>query len=117
MASWRIPIEDAEDSACQMIMLGHQAMQQDEFVKSFSYMPKRIKTHHLRFLQGLPQTGPVRAKGLYDHFGSVETIVNASENELQQVEGIRAKAAKGIRELVLGTSYADHPDEIISVHD
>lgn len=118
MASWRIPVvytKDAGDSAYQMIMLGYQAMQRDEFVRSYGYKPKRIKAHRLRFLQGLPQTGPVRAKRLYDHFGSIEAIVRASENELQQVEGIGAKAAKSIREFVLETSSVEHPVKIISV--
>ncbi|WP_296857052.1 helix-hairpin-helix domain-containing protein [uncultured Methanobrevibacter sp.] len=35
-----------------------------------------------------------------EHFGNVSSVFNASENELQEVEGIGEKTAKSIREVI-----------------
>jgi len=37
---------------------------------------------------------------LLQHFGSVEKVLNASESELQEVDGIGEKTAKNIRKVV-----------------
>lgn len=101
--SWRIPVvysENTEDSAVQLLMLGRQMLRQNEVVRLHSYKPKRLKNHRLRFIQGFPQIGPATALRLYEHFGSIEAIVNADINELKKVEGIGKKTAEKIREFV-----------------
>jgi len=39
-------------------------------------------------VEGLPNVSAVLAKRLLMHFGSIKDIANASEEELQEVEGI-----------------------------
>jgi DNA excision repair protein ERCC-4 len=61
-------------------------------------------TKGLYLLQGLPQVGPMLAKRLIEHFGSVSKIINASTEELMEVEGIGTSIAAKIRD-VLDSDY------------
>ena len=54
-------------------------------------------------VESLPLIGPVQAKRLLEHFGSVGKVFSASEEELQEVEGIGEMRAKKIREVVDAT--------------
>lgn len=55
-------------------------------------------------VEGLPGISAVLAKRLLEHFGTVEGVMTASEEELQKVRGIGPEKAKEIRE-VLTTPY------------
>lgn len=50
-----------------------------------------------RILQGLPGIGPERARRLVEHFGSIESVIQATPEELAEVPGIGATTAKAIR--------------------
>ncbi len=61
---------------------------------------KRPRGKHktqLGILQSLPGIGPSTAKNLLEQFGSVEAILAADEQALQEVSGIGAGKAKAIR--------------------
>ena len=62
--------------------------------------PVSLWEQQLFIIESLPNIGPVNAKNLLQHFGSVEKVINASESELQEVEGIGKKTAKNIRKVV-----------------
>lgn len=64
------------------------------------YRPKGLKARRLYALQGLPGVGKKRAKILLDHFGSIEQVILADEEELAEVDGIGRLTAMAIRELV-----------------
>ncbi|HEC82839.1 MAG TPA: hypothetical protein ENI53_03025 [Thermoplasmatales archaeon] len=54
-----------------------------------------------RFIvEGLPNVSAVLAKRLLNHFGNVRRVMNASIQELQEVEGIGKKKAELINEVV-----------------
>ncbi len=53
-------------------------------------------------VESLPMIGPAVAKNLLDYFKSVEKVFNASESELQKVEGVGEKRAKEIRRIIAG---------------
>ncbi|MCI0497091.1 MAG: DEAD/DEAH box helicase [Thermoplasmata archaeon] len=53
-------------------------------------------------VEGLPNVSGVLAKRLLDHFGSVRAVMNASEEELQAVQGIGKVKAKAIIDTVDG---------------
>ncbi len=56
-----------------------------------------------RFIvESLPNVSGVLAKRLLEHFGSVQNVVNANEDELREVEGIGGVKAKDIGEVVRG---------------
>lgn len=71
------------------------------------YRPKGRKARQLYVLQSLPNIGKKRAETLLEHFGGVEAVMTAAENELTEVEGIGAPIAEKIRNLVQesGVSY------------
>ncbi len=60
---------------------------------------KAAKTELRRFLYGLgiPEVGTAVARDLAEHFRSFEKIRDASEEELEEVEGIGPKMTEGIR--------------------
>lgn len=51
-------------------------------------------------IAGLPGISRVISKRLLEHFGSVEKVFNASEEDLKKVNGIGDKLAKNIRRVV-----------------
>jgi len=55
------------------------------------------KRTQLHILQGLPGIGTQRAALLLKHFGSIEAVVLASQEELQSVDGIGPDTADKIR--------------------
>jgi len=71
------------------------------------YRPKGKKARQLYVLQGLPSIGAKRADTLLEHFGGVEAVMSATEDELAEVAGIGAPIAEKIRNLVkeTGVSY------------
>ncbi len=100
IASWQIPViysKNKDDSTEQLVLLAKQDRRQALLVKSSGYKSKRIKTQRMRFLQGLPGTGPVMASRLLNHFGSIEKIAQASLKELLEIEGIGKRTAIRIR--------------------
>ena len=62
--------------------------------------PKGKRRAQLQMLQGLPGVGPGRAARLLDEFGSVESVLTASTDDLTAVDGIGAKIAGAIRWVV-----------------
>ncbi len=47
-------------------------------------------------VESLPQVGPTAAKALLEHFGSIHKLVNATKEELKEVENIGPKKAQAI---------------------
>ena len=63
--------------------------------------PVRSVPEQQRFLiEGLPFVSAVSARRLLGHFGSVRRIINATHAELCEIEGIGAKKAQAIREII-----------------
>ncbi|MBM3282196.1 MAG: DEAD/DEAH box helicase [Candidatus Diapherotrites archaeon] len=51
-------------------------------------------------VESLPGIGPTVAKTLLEHFGSIQKIVNASKDELKEVENIGPKKAQTILDVI-----------------
>lgn len=73
-------------------------------VQRAGYRPKGRKARQLYVLQSLPNIGSRRAKTLLEHFGGVEAVMSATEDELAEVAGIGAPIAEKIRNLVKESS-------------
>lgn len=105
--AWNIPIlysADAKESAELLYLLykqGKTAVAMPGPGKAY-YKPRRQTEKRIQFLQGLPDTGPVRASRLLDHFGSIEKVITADINSLRSVDGIGKKGAERIREFLVG---------------
>ena len=57
-------------------------------------------------VSAVAEVGPVTARALLEHFGSVEAVMGADEEALQAVDGVGDVTAERIRD-VTGTAYAD----------
>jgi ERCC4-related helicase/ERCC4-type nuclease len=60
------------------------------------------RDRRLFLLEGLPGVSAVLARRLLGHFGTVEAVTNASEEELLKVNGIGRKTATEIRRILTG---------------
>jgi ERCC4-type nuclease len=69
-------------------------------VQRFGYRPKGKKARQLYVLQSLPNIGKKRAEALLEHFGGIEAVMSAGEDELAEVNGIGTPIAEKIRNLV-----------------
>ena len=103
-ALWYIPIifsRSKEDTRDIFMMIGRQdETYVDVIPLRGGYRPKRLKSKQLYLLQGLPHIGPMLAKRLMEHFRTVSRIMNASIEQLSEVEGIGRVSAKKIREVL-----------------
>ena len=61
-------------------------------------------------LETFPMLGPKRARQLLEHFGNIQNIINASEQELKEIPGMGEKRAKAIRNVV-NQKYNSEDDE------
>jgi ERCC4-type nuclease len=81
-------------------ILGMLAKQEQTGVPEISLVPKRKADDppdlQRRVIEMLPGSGRVMAKALLRHFGSVQAVITASENELRAVKGVGAKTARQI---------------------
>lgn len=64
------------------------------------YRPKTWRKRAVFFLSGLPGVGPKRAAYLLSRFGSLRTVLNASEEELASVSRVGPALASRIRALL-----------------
>lgn len=101
---FQIPVlrsTDPEESARLLIYAAQQLVRQESGnVIRHGYQPKQRRRRQIYILQGLPGIGMEKAGRLLDHFGSVEAVMTASEEQLQKVEGIGEKIAHGIRSIL-----------------
>jgi DNA excision repair protein ERCC-4 len=92
---------DPEETVC---LMRYTAVQGVRFAKGgfqrAGYRPKGRKARQLYVLQSLPSIGKKRAETLLEHFGGVEAVMSATEDELAEVAGIGAPIAEKIRNLV-----------------
>lgn len=103
-AVWYIPVifsRSKEDTRNIFLMISRQdETYMDVVPLRGGYRPKRLKSKQLYLLQGLPQIGPLLAKRLIEHFRSVSNVMNASIEELTEIDGIGRVSAEKIREVL-----------------
>jgi len=103
-AIWYVPViysRSKEDTKDIFMMIGRQdETYMDVVPLRGGYRPKRLKSKQLFVLQGLPQVGPMLARRLIERFSSVSKVMNASIDELTEVEGIGKVSAEKIREVL-----------------
>ena len=97
-----IPTRNSEDTAAMIkrIAVREQTGEKTHIQIRTDKKPTSLWEQQLFIIESLPNIGPVNAKALLQHFGTVEKVINASESELQEVEVIGKKTAKSIRKVV-----------------
>lgn len=97
-----IPTRSAEDTAAMIrrIAIREQTQNKVEIQVRTEKKPLTLWEQQLFIVESLPNVGPVNARKLLEEFGSVQEIINASEEDLQKVDGIGKKIARSIRKVV-----------------
>ncbi len=97
-----IPTRNAQDTAAMIkrIAIREQSGEKTPIQIRTDKKPVNLWEQQLFIIESLPNIGPVNAKNLLEHFGTIANIINASESQLQEVEGIGKKTAANIRKVV-----------------
>lgn len=97
-----MPTRNAQDTAAMIkrIAIREQSGEKTPIQIRTDKKPVNLWEQQLFIIESLPNIGPVNAKNLLEHFGTVANIINASESQLQEVEGIGKKTAVNIRKVV-----------------
>ena len=97
-----IPTRDAQDTAAMIkrIAIREQSGEKVNIQIRTDKKPVSLWEQQLFIIESLPNIGPVNAKNLLEHFGSVSKVINASESELMEVEGIGKITAQNIRKVI-----------------
>ena len=97
-----IPTRDAQDTAAMIkrIAIREQSGEKTNIQIRTDKKPVSLWEQQLFIVESLPSIGPVNAKNLLEHFGSVSNVFNASEKELMEVEGIGKITAQSIRKVI-----------------
>lgn len=99
-----VPTAGIEETAALIALMArreHEAGHRD--VKPHGRKTSRtLKEQQEYLVSALPGVGPSVARSLLRHFGSVERIMTASEEELMAVDKVGPKTAARIREIVSG---------------
>ncbi|KZX12629.1 DEAD/DEAH box helicase [Methanobrevibacter filiformis] len=107
-----IPTRNPEDTAAMIKRIAIR-QQQDQKVNiqiRTEKKPVNLWEQQLFIVESLPNIGPVSAKKLLEKFGTIENLINASESELQEIDGIGKKIAINIKK-VLTSKYLHFKDE------
>jgi len=94
-----IPTKDEEDSAAFIFALAKREQEDEGRLVALrgERKPLTLSERQIFVVESLPNVSAVLARRLLEHFGSVQAIVNASEEELMKVEGIGKGKASEIR--------------------
>ena len=95
---------DADETARLLLYAARQAARQREAV--FLPVRRRARTlewQRVQVLAALPGVGACRARSLLEHFGSIEAVMLAAEDELVEVSEIGPRTAGHIRKVVRAT--------------
>jgi ERCC4-related helicase len=98
-----IPTENQEETAAVISLLAKRERREGREPKQHGHKTARTLNEQQEYLiSAIPSVGPAVARKLLRHFGSVEKIMTASREDLQEVELVGPKIAERIRELVGG---------------
>jgi len=106
-----IPTVDEKETALILVAIARREQMVESREVAVRGEPKKFSLPECqRFIvEGLPGVSAVLAKRLLAHFGTVEKIMSASEQELQQVDGIGREKAREIRKVLTAIYEADAP--------
>lgn len=97
-----IPTRSEADTAAMITRIAIREQTHDRPAMQIRTEKKPLTAweQQLYIVESLPNVGPVTARKLLEEFGNVKSVINASEDELKNVEGIGDKIAKRIKAVV-----------------
>ncbi len=98
--------DDEDDTADLMEVIATREQEQEDREVSVhgEKQSKTLAEQQEYVVAAIAEVGPVTARSLLAHFGTVEAVMTANEDDLQEVEGVGAVTAERIREIV-GSDY------------
>lgn len=101
-----IPTQNSEDTARTLYVIAKREQEDERRTVSLrgERKPFTLAERQQFIVESLPNVSAILARRLLKHFGSVQDIMNASEKELMEVEGVGKKRADGIIK-VAGKDY------------
>ena len=98
-----IPTEDQDDTARIISLLVQREKKEGREPKAHGHKTARtLKEQQEYLISAIPSVGPRVARNLLRHFGSIQRVMTASEEELRDAPLVGPKIAERIRELVGG---------------
>lgn len=98
-----IPTDDQNETALVIALLASRERKEGREPKVHGHKTARtLKEQQEYLISSIPNVGHTVAKNLLKHFGSIEKVMTASPQELQEVQLVGPKIAERIRELVGG---------------
>ena len=101
---WYIPVlfSKSKEETCQIFrFIGEQDCRNANLLKlRHGYRPRKLITRQLYLLQGFPNIGPLKAKQILKHFGSVRNVMRADRDDLMEVDGIGKRLADEISRIL-----------------
>ncbi|WP_048147980.1 DEAD/DEAH box helicase [Palaeococcus ferrophilus] len=102
---WGVPIlfsRDAKETASFIHLIARREQEEKRREVSLRGEKKALTLagRQRLIVEGLPNVSATLAKRLLKHFGSVERVFTATEEELMEVEGIGEKKAREIRKVI-----------------
>ena len=97
-----IPTRNSDDTAAMIkrIAFTEQKNNNTPIQIRTERKPDNLWEQQQFIIESLPNIGPVTAKKLLEKFGTVKAVLNASSDELQEVEGIGLKTAKNLVKVI-----------------
>jgi DNA ligase (NAD+) len=77
---------------------GYAEISATNVVDSIAESKQRFKLHRILAGLNIPDTGWVTARNLAAHFGSIDKLIGATQEEIQEAEGVGPGRAEGIAE-------------------
>jgi len=94
-------VDEAETAAYLCSIARREQIERKRSVNPHAQKSSHTLNERQEYLvSAISEVGPVIARNLLAHFGSVKCIVNATEDELQQVDKVGEKTARKIREVM-----------------
>lgn len=101
--------KNASETADLLRVIAQREQKNNKKIVAIRGMKKQMSMREKQqfLVEGLPNISAVLANRLLNHFGSIKAIINASEEELMEVEGIGKNIASEIVKLVNKDYFED----------
>lgn len=108
-----IPTVDEKETALVLVAIARREQISEKREVAVRGQPKKFSLSECQryIVEGLPGVSAVLAKRLLDHFGTVERVMCASEEELRQVNGIGKEKAREIRKVLTASYEPEAPQQ------
>jgi len=95
------------DTAKTIFWIAKKEQQESKNDVSFKVgkKPKDLKRLQEEIVSGIPGVSNIISKRLLEHFGSIEKLFTAEEQELKKVKGVGSKLAKRIKDILTKYYY------------